>query len=150
MKDDLNLQTDNNNKALGMKWFHFFYQVRCVFGILLSIPFTLTYFALAKEAPLMYILAFLNIPVVIANIIIVFNYFKNKIIGYFPMIVYKSTMFVLVIDAISSLLTVNIFYAIFIGLNFYYFSKRKFVFFGNNNENKSEEEVNQGEDNENE
>ena len=71
MKDNLNLQNDNNNKSLGMKWFHFFYQVRCVFGIILSIPFALFYFALAKENPLMYLLAFLNIPVVIANIIIV-------------------------------------------------------------------------------
>ena len=132
MNDNHKHPTDN--KPLGMKWFHFFYKIRCVFGILLSVPFTLVYYAMAEDNPLMYISAFLNIPLFVAYIIIVFNYFKNRKIGYYPIIMYNSTMAVLVIEAISSLVAVNIFYLIFIGFNFFYFSKRRDVFYSNDTE----------------
>ena len=70
---------------------------------------------------------------VISEIIAILNYFKHYPIGYYPISMYYSTLFILSVDAISALCSLNIFYIIsfliFTIFNFNYFTKRKLVFY---------------------
>lgn len=127
-----------DGKPLGMKWFTFFYTVRMVFSVLMSIGNAMLIYSLSQEGTLANPVLILSAVFALPTIVLYpYTYYLYRTIWQRNL--YEQcaklrdwTYGVLVVEVISSIFSLNPATIVFTGvvalLQFYYFKKR-FAFF---------------------